>query len=89
VADGTAKIIIYRALIESELDVTKHPARRARDCHFEPRFAEFRPRIVRSLSKASRGLSRSWIRSRSQGAGVAQQFRGGPPQDKLLVSRPI
>jgi hypothetical protein len=50
--DVTAKIIIYQAFIEGELDVPKHQARRVHDCYFEPAFEEFKPRTVWSLSNA-------------------------------------
>ena len=51
-ADVTAKIIIYQAFIEGELDVPKHLARRVHDFYFEPAFEEFKPRTVWSLSNA-------------------------------------
>ena len=50
--DVTAKIIIYQAFIEGELDVPKHLARRVHDLYFQPAFEEFRPRTVWSLSNA-------------------------------------
>ena len=50
--DVTAKIIIYQAFIEGELDVLKHLARRVHDFYFEPRFDEFKTRTVWSLSNA-------------------------------------
>jgi hypothetical protein len=50
--DVTAKIVIYQAFIESELDVPKHLARRVHDFYFEPQYDEFRPRTLWSLSNA-------------------------------------
>jgi hypothetical protein len=50
--DVTAKMIIYEAFIESELEVPKHLARRVHDCYFDPRHDEFRPRTMWSLSNA-------------------------------------
>ena len=50
--DVTAKMIIYQAFIEGELDVSRHLARRVHDCYFEPVFEEFKPRTVWSLSNA-------------------------------------
>jgi len=38
--------------IEGELDVPKHLARRVHDFYFEPRYDEFRPRTMWSLSNA-------------------------------------
>ena len=39
-------------LIESELDVPKHLARRVHDFYFEPQYEEFRARTLWSLSNA-------------------------------------
>ena len=50
--DVTARIIIYQAFIEGELDVPKHLARQVHDLYFEPRYDEFRPRSMWSLSNA-------------------------------------
>jgi hypothetical protein len=47
-----AKMIVYEAFIESELEVPKHLARRVHDLYFEPAFEEFRPRTLWSLSNA-------------------------------------
>ena len=51
--DVSAKMIIYQAFIESELEVPWHLARRAHDLYFEPQYDEFKPRTVWSLSNAS------------------------------------
>ena len=51
-SDVSAKMIIYEAFIESELDVPKHLARRVHDNYFDPRHDEFRPRTMWSLSNA-------------------------------------
>jgi len=48
----TAKMIIYQAFIEGDLDVPRHLARRVHDCYFEPRYEEFNPRTLWSLSNA-------------------------------------
>src|SRR6516165_11550849 len=50
--DLTAKIIIYQAFIEGDLDVPKHLARRVHDLYFQPAFEEFKARTVWSLSNA-------------------------------------
>jgi hypothetical protein len=50
--DVTAKIVIYQAFIEDELDVPRHLARRVHEFYFEPRHDEFRPRTFWSLSNA-------------------------------------
>jgi hypothetical protein len=51
-ADVSAKMIIYEAFIQSELEVPKHLARRVHDNYFEPQYEEFRPRTMWSLSNA-------------------------------------
>src|SRR5205085_3006984 len=51
-ADVTAKLIIYRAFIESDLDVPKHLARPVHDLYFQPQHEEFQPRTLWSLSNA-------------------------------------
>lgn len=51
-SDVSAKMIIYEAFIESELEVPKHLARRVHDFYFDPQYDEFRPRTVWSLSNA-------------------------------------
>jgi hypothetical protein len=48
----TAKLIIYDAFIEGELDVPRHLARRVHDLYFEPQYEEFKARTVWSLSNA-------------------------------------
>src|SRR5712692_4495230 len=48
----TAKMIIYQAFIEGELDVSKHLARHVHDNYFAPRFEDFKPRTLWSLSNA-------------------------------------
>lgn len=50
--DVAAKLIIYQAFIESELEVPKHLARNVHDLYFEPQHEEFQPRTVWSLSNA-------------------------------------
>jgi hypothetical protein len=50
--DVAAKIIIYQAFIEGELDVPKHLAHRVHKLYFWPSFEDFKPRTVWSLSNA-------------------------------------
>lgn len=53
--DATAKLVIYRAFIEEELDVAKHLAKDVHRLYFEPEHEEFRPRTMWSLSNAFTG----------------------------------
>ena len=50
--DVTAKIVIYEAFVEGKLEAPKHLARIVHDLYFEPKYEEFRPRTIWSLSNA-------------------------------------
>jgi hypothetical protein len=50
--DVTAKVVIYEAFVEGKLEAPKHLARTVHDLYFEPRYEEFRPRTIWSLSSA-------------------------------------
>jgi len=51
-SDQTAKLIIYRAFVEGELDAPKHLVRGIHDHYFNPGVEEFVPRTLWSLSNA-------------------------------------
>ena len=50
--DFTAKVVIYEAFVEGKLEAPKHLARTVHDLYFEPKYEEFRPRTIWSLSNA-------------------------------------
>jgi len=50
--DVTAKVVIYEVFIEGRLEAPKHLARNVHDLYFEPKYEEFRPRTIWSLSNA-------------------------------------
>lgn len=50
--DVQAKLVIYRAFIESDLGVPKHLARPVHELYFNPEYEEFQPRTLWSLSNA-------------------------------------
>ncbi|MGA2201581.1 MAG: hypothetical protein ABSG40_06420 [Terriglobales bacterium] len=50
--DVTAKVVIYEVFIEGRLEATKHLARSVHDLYFEPKYEEFRPQTIWSLSNA-------------------------------------
>jgi hypothetical protein len=52
VSDESAKLVIYRAFVQGELDVPKHLARRVHDLYFNPLLEEFASRTTWSLSNA-------------------------------------
>jgi hypothetical protein len=49
---STAKLIIYRAFVEGELDAPRHLARAVHQLYFNPIHDEFQPRTMWSLSNA-------------------------------------
>lgn len=49
---ATAKLMIYRAFIEGELDVPKHLSRKVHELYFGPQHQEFEARTMWSLSNA-------------------------------------
>src|SRR5438093_4281174 len=51
-SDEAAKLVIYRAFIEGELEVPKHLARVVHHRYFDPQYEEFAPRTMWSLSNA-------------------------------------
>src|SRR3981081_958599 len=50
--DVTAKVVIYEAFVEGNLEAPKPLARSVHDLYFEPKYEEFRPRSIWSLSNA-------------------------------------
>jgi hypothetical protein len=50
--DVTAKAVIYEAFVEGRLEAPKHLARSVHDLYLEPKYEEFRPRTIWSLSNA-------------------------------------
>jgi hypothetical protein len=51
-SSATAKLIIYRAFIEEDLQAPKHLAGVVHDLYFNPKYEEFQPRTMWSLSNA-------------------------------------
>jgi hypothetical protein len=51
-SDVAAKMIIYRAFVEAELEVPRHLDRKVHEMYFDPQHDEFRPRTMWSLSNA-------------------------------------
>ena len=56
----TAKVVIYEAFVEGKLEAPKHLARTVHALYFEPKYEEFRPRTMWSLSNAFTRHSRNW-----------------------------
>lgn len=52
ISDESAKLVIYRAFVQGDLDVPKHLARRVHDLYFNPQVDEFASRTTWSLSNA-------------------------------------
>jgi hypothetical protein len=51
-SDAAAKLIVYRAFIEAELEIPHHLDRRVHSLYFNPQHDEFQPRTLWSLSNA-------------------------------------
>jgi hypothetical protein len=51
-SDVSAKMLIYQAFVEGELEVPRHLDRRVHDLYFNPTVEEFQPRTMWSLSNA-------------------------------------
>jgi hypothetical protein len=51
-SDVSARLVIYRAFIEGELEVPRQLARNVHDLYFNPQHEEFAPRTMWSLSNA-------------------------------------
>jgi hypothetical protein len=51
-SDATAKLVIYRAFVEAELDIPHHLDRTVHDLYFNPKYEDFQPRTIWSLSNA-------------------------------------
>lgn len=51
-SDVAARLVIYQAFIEGELEVPRHLARPVHDLYFNPQHEEFAPRNMWSLSNA-------------------------------------
>ena len=52
ITDEFAKLVIYRAFVQDELDAPKHIARRVHANYFAPTHEEFSPRTIWSLQNA-------------------------------------
>ncbi len=52
ISTATAKLVIYRAFVEGELQAPKHLAAVVHDLYFNPKYDEFQPRTMWSLSNA-------------------------------------
>lgn len=87
--DVTAKIVIYQAFIEGELDVPKHLARRVHTCTSNRLSKSSDPEPSGALSNAfTSAFKELESHSAVQGNGKTRQFPGEPLQSKLLNNWP-
>ena len=70
--DVTAKVVIYEAFIEGRLEAPKHLARGVHDLYFEPKYEQFRPRTIWSLTS---GGHLSEARAQSKPVALASVAR--------------
>lgn len=59
IEDDYAKLVIYKAFVEDQLDAPKHLARITHDMYFNPQHEEFNPRTFFSLSNAFTGAMKT------------------------------
>ena len=75
--DESAKLVIYRAFVEGELDVSKHLARRVHDPYFNPQIEDFAPRTTWSLQRVHERIqgTRSYaaVQGDSQARGILRR----------------
>ena len=64
-SEEEAKLTIYRAFIEGDLDVPKHLARRVHELYFNPQHEEFDREPSGACQTRLRLHSRNWTRFRS------------------------
>ncbi len=77
--DVTAKVVIYEAFVEGKLEAPKHLARTVHDLYFEPKYDEFRPRAIWSLSNAfTSAFKEPRTRPAIQGHGQAGRIPRNP-----------
>jgi hypothetical protein len=69
-------MVIYEAFVEGHLEAPKHLARTVHDLYFEPKYEEFRPRTIWSLSNAL-----ATFLAKSAPSGLGAEIR--PGGDKL------
>jgi len=75
----TAKVVIYEAFVEGNLEAPKHLARAVHDFYFEPKYEEFRPRTIWSLSNAFHlSIKGTGSHSTIQGYGQGRRIPGSP-----------
>jgi hypothetical protein len=55
--DVAAKVVIYEAFVEGKWEAAKHLAQTGHERYFEPKYEEFKPRTIWSLSKRSPQLA--------------------------------
>jgi hypothetical protein len=83
--DVTAKVVIYEAFVEGRPEAPKHLARTVHDLYFEPKYEEFRPRTIWSLSNAFIQGTGSY--STVQGYGKAGRIPKGQVFPVVLAGR--
>jgi hypothetical protein len=88
--DVTAKVVIYEAFVEGKLEAPKHLARTVHDLYFEPKYEEFRPRTIWSLSNAFTSAFKELDPDPAiQGDGQAGRIPGRPVLTIVLACRAV
>jgi len=85
--DVTAKVVIDEAFVEDKLEAPKHLARAVHDLYFEPKYEEFRPRTIWSLSNAFTSAFKELDPiPQFQGDGEAGRVPGGSVLEGFLTT---
>ena len=85
--DVTAKVVIDEAFVEDKLEAPKHLARAVHDLYFEPKYEEFRPRTIWSLSNAfTSAFKELGPIPQFQGDGEAGRVPGGSVLEGFLTT---
>ena len=56
---AAAKLTIYRAFVEGDLDVPGHLARKVHELYFNPQHEEFQPNYVEPVERVHIGIQRT------------------------------
>ena len=62
ISDERAKLILYEAFVEGELEASRSLLPEVHHLYFKPEYPEFSPRTMWSLSNAFTSALRSWTR---------------------------
>ncbi len=77
--NDAAKLVIYRAFVQGELEIPRHLARAVHGCYFEPAHEEFHARTAWSLSNAFTSAFKELDAVPGKGPRDSAESRTHPP----------